>query len=77
MQIVSFIHPSKRRYHGKIAFGEALRANADISRLFGITEYPALLIVCGGNRDVTLKYTGGWARGVGQGGVRWAGGLWL
>ena len=48
-----------RRYLGKIAFGEALRSNAEVSAAFGVTQYPTLLVVCGGNRDVVIKYEGG------------------
>jgi hypothetical protein len=47
------------RYHGKIAFGEALRSNAEVSGVFGVSEYPALLVVCGGNKDVVIKFEGG------------------
>ncbi|KAI7835464.1 hypothetical protein COHA_010639 [Chlorella ohadii] len=46
------------RYHGKIAFGEALRSNAEVSGAFGVSSYPTLLVVCGGNRDVVVKYEG-------------------
>ena len=49
-------HPC--RYLGKIAFGEALRSNAEVSAAFGVRSYPTLLVVCGGNRDVVLKYNG-------------------
>lgn len=47
-----------RRYKGKIAFGEALRSNAEISREFGVSKYPTLLVICGGNKDVVVKYEG-------------------
>ena len=47
-----------RRYLGKIAFGEALRSNAEVSSAFGVSAYPTLLVVCGGNRDVVVKYEG-------------------
>lgn len=46
------------RYLGKIAFGEALRSNAEVSATFGVRSYPTLLVVCGGNRDVVVKYDG-------------------
>ncbi|EFN59909.1 hypothetical protein CHLNCDRAFT_132941 [Chlorella variabilis] len=46
------------RYKGKIAFGEALRSNAEISREFGVSKYPTLLVICGGNKDVVVKYEG-------------------
>ena len=47
------------RYHGKVVFGEALRSNAEVSAVFGVTEYPTLLVVCGGNKDVVIKFGGG------------------
>lgn len=52
------------RYHGKIAFGEALRSNAEVSGAFGVSSYPTLLVVCGGNRDVVVKYEGERDRGI-------------
>lgn len=54
----------RRRYKGKIAFGEALRSNAELSAAFGVSEYPTLLVVCGGNKDVVLKFEGGGCRGT-------------
>ena len=56
-----------RRYLGKIAFGEARAANAEISAAFGVTAYPKLLVVCGGNKDVVIPYEGE-ACGSGGGG---------
>jgi hypothetical protein len=49
-----------RRYKGKVAFGEVLRANPELSAEFGVRGYPALLVVCGGNKDVVVKYDGEW-----------------
>ncbi|KAI3429290.1 hypothetical protein D9Q98_005386 [Chlorella vulgaris] len=46
------------RYKGKLAFGEALRSNAEISATFGVREYPTLLVVCGGNIDAVVRYEG-------------------
>ncbi|KAL4447472.1 hypothetical protein ABPG75_004691 [Micractinium tetrahymenae] len=46
------------RYLGKVAFGEALRSNAEVSAALGVTDYPTLLVVCGGNKDVVVKYEG-------------------
>ncbi|PSC75035.1 domain containing [Micractinium conductrix] len=46
------------RYLGKVAFGEVLRSNAEVSAAVGVTEYPTLLVVCGGNKDVVVKYEG-------------------
>ena len=42
-----------------MAFGEVLRSNAEVSAAVGVTEYPTLLVVCGGNKDVVVKYEGG------------------
>ena len=50
--------PLPRSYLGKVAFGEALRSNAEVSAVFGVQDYPTLLVVCGGNRDVVIKYEG-------------------
>lgn len=49
---------SPARYHGKIAFGEALRSNAEVSATFGVTTYPTLLVLCGGSRDAVIAYDG-------------------
>ena len=50
--------PPPRRYLGKVAFGESLRSNPEVSAAFGVTDYPTLLVVCGGNKDVVVKYEG-------------------
>lgn len=47
------------RYKGRIAFGEirkksALAAHGD----FGITDYPTIIAVCGGDSRSTLKFSG-------------------
>ena len=46
------------RYLGKAAFGEVLRSNAEIAREFGVTQYPTLLVICSGNKDVVVPYDG-------------------
>jgi hypothetical protein len=35
-----------------------LRSNTEVSGVFGVTEYPTLLVVCGGNKDVVIKFEG-------------------
>lgn len=46
------------RYHGKVAFGEVLRSNAEVAAALRVTSYPTLLALCGGSRDVVIKYEG-------------------
>ena len=44
------------RYNGKIAFGEVRNSNTEISQKFGVTKYPTLLAVCGGDGSATVAY---------------------
>lgn len=45
------------RYKGKLAFGEVRSAHAELSKRFGVTTYPTLLAVCGGDEKATVVYT--------------------
>jgi protein disulfide-isomerase-like protein len=47
------------RYKGKLAFCEVRGASADhvLAKRFGITKFPALVAVCGGDEKATVPYT--------------------
>jgi len=45
------------RYKGKLAFGEVRSSNAELSKRFGVTSYPTLIAVCGGDEKAVVMYT--------------------
>lgn len=45
-------------YKDRIALGEVRGSNANVESIFGITQHPTLLFICGGDKSVTFKYEG-------------------
>jgi hypothetical protein len=46
------------QYRGKVALGEVRGSNQAVSQLFGVSTYPTLLVVCGGDKTATFTYDG-------------------
>ena len=45
------------RYKGKLAFGEVRPSNAEISNKFGVSKYPTLVAICGGDEKQVVVYS--------------------